>query len=166
MGSSSNRLNIRREALEGRIVEALREHFMDPALFKVFCDEFTRELNRIRAQARSGVEDAKAAIKKIDRELDTLLDLILKGGAAECINAKMFELEQRKKDLQEAVAGAGEAPPLLRPEMASYYRRQVEELHRALDEGDETHRTEARDILRLLIEAIILTPRRQWRPVD
>ena len=157
-GTCDNRLNIRREALEGRIVEALREHLMDPALFKMFCDEFTRELNRIRAQARSGVEDTKAEIKKIDRELDVLLDLILKGGAAERINAKMVELEQRKKHLQEAVAGAWDAPPLLHPEMASYYRRLVEELHHALDQGDETHRTEAREILRSLIEAIILTP--------
>jgi hypothetical protein len=39
---------------------------------------------------------------------------------------------------------ASDQDRLLHPEMASYYRREVEELHRALDEGDETHRTEAR----------------------
>ncbi len=87
-----------------------------------------------------------------------MLELILKGGAAERINAKMVELEQHKKQLQETVAGAGEAPPLLHPEMASYYRRQVAQLHVALVEGDDTDRTEAREILRSLIEAIILTP--------
>ena len=40
-----------------------------------------------------------AEIKRIDRELDTLLDLILKGGAADRINAKMVALEARKKKL-------------------------------------------------------------------
>ena len=46
----------------------------------------------------------------------------------------------------------------LHPEMASHYRRQVEQLHSALEEADDTHRTEAREILRSLIEALILTP--------
>ena len=157
-GTCANRLNIRREELENRIVGALREHLMDPALFKVFCEEFTRELNRIRVEARSGVDAAKAEIKKIDRELDTLLDLILKGGAAERINAKMVELEQRKKLLESNVANAGNSPPLLHPEMATYYRRQVEQLHAALIDGDETNQIEAKEILRSLVEAIILTP--------
>lgn len=75
-GTCDNRVNIRREALEGRIVKALREQLMDLALFKMFCEEFTRELNRLGAQARSGAEDAKVEIKKIDRDLDALLDLI------------------------------------------------------------------------------------------
>ncbi len=71
----------------------------------------------------------------------------------------MVELEQRKKQLEEIVAGAGEAPPLLHPEMASHYRRQIEQLHSALnDDDDETHRIEAAEIIRSLIEAIILTP--------
>ena len=157
-GTCDNRVNIRREALESRIVGALREHLMDPALFKVFCEEFTRELNRLRAQARSGVDAAKAEIKKIDRDLDKLLEVILGGGAAERINAKMVELEQRKRQLEECVAGAGEAPPLLHPEMASHYRRQVEQLHSALVDGDETNQIEAKEILRSLIDAIILTP--------
>ena len=127
-GTCGNRVNIRREALESRIVGALREQLMDPALFTVFCEEFTLELNRIRSEARSGVEEAKAEIKKIDRQIETLLDLILKGGAADRINTKMVELEQRKQQLGKSVADAGEAPPLLHPEMASHYRRQVEQL--------------------------------------
>jgi hypothetical protein len=49
---------------------ALREQLMDPALFKVFCEEFARELNRVRAEARTGVDAAKTEIKQIDRQLD------------------------------------------------------------------------------------------------
>nr|WP_246781518.1 recombinase family protein [Rhodoblastus sphagnicola] len=162
-GTCDNRCNIRREALESRIVGALRENLMDPTLFKVFCEEFTRELNRLRTEARSDVDAAKAEIKKIDRDLDKLLEVILSGGAAERINAKMVELEQRKKQLEESVAGAGAPAALLHPEMASHYRRQVEQLHTALLDGDETNQIEAKEIIRSLIDAIILTPNAEGR---
>lgn len=88
-GTCDNRKNIRRDQLEARVLNALRHHLMDPALFKEFCDEFTREMNRLRMEGRSSIDVAEAEIKKIDRELDTLLNLILKGGAAERLNEKM-----------------------------------------------------------------------------
>jgi site-specific DNA recombinase len=78
------------------LLGALKSKLMDPALFKEFCDEFTREMNRLRMQGRASLEAARSEVKRIDRGLDTLLDLILKGGAAERINAKMVELEARK----------------------------------------------------------------------
>jgi hypothetical protein len=36
------------DRLEERVMNALRHHLMDPTLFKEFCDEFTREMNRLR----------------------------------------------------------------------------------------------------------------------
>ena len=65
-----------------RVLNALRYHLMDPALFKEFCDEFTREMNRLRMEGSASIEPAQTEIKRIERELDTLLNLILKGGAA------------------------------------------------------------------------------------
>jgi hypothetical protein len=44
------------------------------------------------------LEAAKLEAARIDRELDTLLNLILKGGAAERINAKMVQLEARRRE--------------------------------------------------------------------
>src|SRR5438445_6128974 len=38
----------------------------------------------------------RSEIKRIERELDTLLNLILKGGAADKINTKMVQLESRR----------------------------------------------------------------------
>lgn len=60
---------------------------------------------------RAEIAAAEAEAAKIDRELDTLLNLILKGGAADAINAKMVPLEQRKKDLTLFLAEAEEPPP-------------------------------------------------------
>jgi site-specific DNA recombinase len=159
-GTCSNRLNIRRDRLEERVLNARHHRLMDPALFKIFCDEFTREMNRLRMEGRPSIHAAEAEIKRIDRELDTLLNLILKGGAAERINEKMVWLERCKKDLQAFLRDVEEPPPILHPilhpSMAVVYRERVAELHRAL--GHEDGRAEVAEVLRSLVKEIILTP--------
>ena len=47
-GTCDNRTNIRRDRLEERVLYALRNHLMEPALSKEFCDEFSREMNRLQ----------------------------------------------------------------------------------------------------------------------
>jgi site-specific DNA recombinase len=53
---------------------------MDPALFNEFCDEFTCEMNRLRIEGSASLETTRSELKRIERELDTLPNLILKGG--------------------------------------------------------------------------------------
>jgi hypothetical protein len=55
-GTCENRVNIRRDALEASVLNGLRRHFMDSALFKEFCDEFTREIksNSYRSRRFAG----------------------------------------------------------------------------------------------------------------
>ena len=65
-------------------------------------------------------------------------------------------LDARRKGLQAQLETADEAPPLLHPEMAELYRQKVTTLADAL-EHPET-RTEATEVLRGLIDAIVLTP--------
>ena len=115
-------------------------------------------MNRLRMEGRAGIAAAEAEIAKIDRELDTLLNLILKGGAADAINAKMVLLEQRKKELALFLAEAEEPPPLLHPSMALQYRKRVQQLYEALQDEEEEKRVEAADILRSLVDQIVLTP--------
>lgn len=157
-GTCGNRVSIRRDQLEARVLNALRHHLMDPDLFQVFCDEFTRELNRLRGEVRSTLDAIDAELAKIDRELDTLLELILKGGAADRINAKMVALEARKTDLETRRADAREPPPLVHPEMAGWYRKQIAELHEALREESEEQRLRATEAIRSLVDEIVLTP--------
>ncbi|WP_375788541.1 hypothetical protein ACE10Z_14655 [Bradyrhizobium sp. Pha-3] len=157
-GTCDNRKNIRRDQLEARVLNALRHHLMDPALFKEFCDEFTREMNRLRIEGRASIDAAEAEIKKIDRELDTLLNVILKGGAADRLNEKMVMLERRQKELKTFLQEAEEPPPLLHPNMAHHYRVQVNELYAALQGDSEEKRMTAADLTRSLVKEIILTP--------
>ena len=165
-GTCENRTNIRRDVLEQRVLDALRHHLMEPELFAEFCEEFTREMNRVRSAGRHSIEVAQAEVKKIDRDLDMLVDMILRGGAADRLNAKMLVMEQRKRELEERLAQATEPPPLLHPEMASYYRRQVGSLHELLRDGHPAERLAATDILRSLISAIVLRPSDESLEID
>ncbi len=88
--------------------------------------------------------------------LYTLLDLILKGGAADRINAKMVALEARKKELVGFLDDAEEPPPLLHPNLAKYYHEEIAALHDQL--GNEETRALAADKLRTLVSRIDLVP--------
>jgi site-specific DNA recombinase len=119
-------------------------------------------VNRQRIEGRATLEAARAEIRRIDREPDTLVDMILehgKGEAASRLHQKMLKLETRQKNLQSALSGTEEPPPLLHPEMAQHYRRQVGELCEALREETEAQRMEEAEILRGLIKDVVLTPK-------
>ena len=49
-------------------------------------------------------------------------------------------------------------PPLLHPSMALQYRKRVQQFYEALQDEEEEKRIEAADILRSLVDKIVLTP--------
>jgi DNA invertase Pin-like site-specific DNA recombinase len=155
-GTCSNRLNIRRDALEASVLSGLRTHLMDPALFREFCAEFTREVNRLRMEERAEHAAWQAELPRIDRELMKLLQAIKDGGPAGTIVAEMRRLETRKAELSEKLATAQEPPPLLHPNMAEIWRQRIADLHEALQ--DDTTKAEAFELLRSLIDRVTLVP--------
>jgi DNA invertase Pin-like site-specific DNA recombinase len=66
-GTCDNRLNIRRDALEKSILTGLNTHLMAPDLFKEFCQEFTREVNRRRIERSSDLEFWRSESERIER---------------------------------------------------------------------------------------------------
>ena len=157
-GTCANRANIRRDRLETRVLNALRHHLMDPALFREFCDEFTREMNRLRMESGASLETARSELKRIEKQISSTVDAIADGMYHPSMKGKMDGLETRKADLQAFLANAEEPPPLLHPEMAGVYREQVAALHEALEDESDTTRLQAGEILRSLIKEIVLTP--------
>lgn len=161
-GTCQNRMNIRRDEFERRALDGLRHKLMNKALFREFCEEFTRELNRARMEAGAALETARMESKRIDRELDRLMQLILDAGDAESprrVMKKMKQLEDRKAEIEGMVEQAAEPAPLLHPSMAAYYRTQIEELYEALQEDVGDRRLRASDIIRTLVKEVILTRR-------
>lgn len=58
----ANRLTIKRDVLEAKVLDALSNHLMDPELVRLFCEEYVAERNRLAAEA-----DASRAV--LDGEL-------------------------------------------------------------------------------------------------
>jgi site-specific DNA recombinase len=76
----------------------------------------------------------------------------------EAIREQSHALYARKKDLEQSLAEAVEPPPLLHPEMASFYRDQVAQLHEALHDDTQSSRLRASEAIRSLVDKIVLTP--------
>jgi hypothetical protein len=155
-GRCNNHLTIRRDEVEGRVLRALRERLLQQDLFEEFCDEFTREMNRLRMEHRAGLSAAEREIERIEVRRKKLVESIMDGVPASEVRDELNANAIRREELKAKLAAADAPPPLLHPEMAELYRQKVTALAQAL-EHPET-RTEASEALRGLIDAITLTP--------
>ena len=168
-GTCDNRVNIRRDALEARVLDALRHHLMDPTLFAEFCAEFTREMNRLRREGRASIDAAGEEIRRIDRELDKLMRLVMASADSEPptrLLRQMKDLEARQEDLRSQLQVAEDPPPLLHPNMAHHYHSKVDELYAALHGESDAERMEAAEVLRSLVKEIVLTPEGAQLQID
>jgi site-specific DNA recombinase len=155
-GSCSNRLNIRRDALEAVVLDGLKHRLMDPELFKVFAEEFTREFNRLRTAEGSHMEQAKSELAGVERRLRNIVAAISEGVPAKTLKDELMALEARQDHLRGLLASQEPERPLIHPNLAEAYRRKVAGLHEAL--ADESTRAEAMELIRSLVDAIILVP--------
>ena len=156
-GRCDNHLTIRRDEVEARVLRALQEKLLEQELFGEFCDESTREMNRLRMEHRASLSSAKREVERIGTRIKKLLNLMLDDEiAVEEGRAEIKALDARRKELQAQLETAAEPPPLLHREMAELYPQKVTTLAQAL-ECPET-RTEATEALRGLVDAIVMTP--------
>jgi site-specific DNA recombinase len=157
-GTCTNKLTIARQEVEQRVLRALQDKLMRKDFFEEFCREFAKEMNRLRMEQRAGLTSAKRELARIDARQKKLLDMMLDDAVpVQKGKAEMKKLEERRLELDAQLKAADEPPPLLHPSMADLYRSKVEELASALQREDT--RREASEMLRGLIEAIVLTPR-------
>ncbi|MGV1833075.1 recombinase family protein [Agrobacterium vitis] len=158
-GTCDNRVNIRRDELESRVLNALRNRLLDPAIFAEFCDAYTQETNRLRMESRAHINLARSEIEQIGREEGRLMDLYLKDAISiEAVKSKGDQLKVRKAELNSFLATAEELPPLLHPAMALQYRLRTQQLYETLQDDSEEKRVEAANVIRSLVEDIVLTP--------
>nr|WP_244295001.1 zinc ribbon domain-containing protein [Paracoccus versutus] len=155
-GTCDNRVNIRRDALEASILNGLRKHLMEPELFREFCAEFTKEVNRLRMERGADLIAMRDELPRIDRELSKLLAALKAGGPIQAIVDDMKRLEARKAELTAKLANADEPPPLLHPNMAALYAQRIGELSENLQHEDS--RAQAAEILRSLVDQVTLVP--------
>ena len=163
-GICTNRLTMRRDELEARVLSALQTRFFESAPFQVFCEEFTAALNEARMEARAAVTAASRERAKIDSEIVKLIQFIKNGVAGDSVRAELLALEARKATLDTDRTLAGQVPPLLHPNMADRWRAEVTQLRDAL--AEDRCDAEARQAVRTMVEQIRLTPRNGVLAID
>ena len=154
-GTCDNKRTMRRDLLEATVLDALAHNLMEPELFALFCDEYTRHMNKLRIDATASLAGYKAELTKVTKDIDRLIDAITDGVAVDQVKGKMLALDARKSELERLVRETDEPPALLHPNMAEHYRKEVERLHAALS-GEKRHETV--EALRGLVDKIVLHP--------
>ena len=157
-GTCTNVRTITRQEVEQRVLRAMKERLFAPSAFAEFCQAFTEEMNRLRREHRVQVAAAPREIATINRRSDEILELLIKGFSDERWKDELRRIEERRAELNAAIAAAEVEPPLpaLHPHMAEVFRQKTEMLAAAL-ERDEEHYS-ARETLRGFLDQIIIPP--------
>ena len=155
-GTCTNKLTIPRQEVEARVLTALQEKLLRRDFFEEFCREFTKEMNRLRMEQRASLSGAKRELERVQRDIKKIIQAIKDGFGGPDLKAEWNGLQERKAAIQAQLDSADEPPPLLHPSLADLYQAKVEELAAALQRADT--RLEASDMLRGLIESIVLSP--------
>jgi site-specific DNA recombinase len=155
-GTCANQETIRREELEHRVLTSLRTRLMAPELVSVFIEEYTREVSRQtrdHAAANAGLERDAAAV---DRKIAGILSAIEDGLYSPSMKQRLADLESKKREIEDRIAEPPPTTPRIHPNVHKVYERKVADLVATLNGGNV--RAEAADILRGLIDKIVLSP--------
>ncbi|WP_425044985.1 recombinase family protein [Primorskyibacter sp. S87] len=156
-GTCDNRLTIKREDLEGRVLSGLKDQLLHPDLIAEFVTAYQAEYNRLAAEVIKGKANVERELAKVIKQIDKIIEAITEGMFHSSMKAKMDTLEARKAELEvELVSCETEPPVLLHPGLAEVYRETVANLSAALN--DPATKTEATTIIRSLLSEIRLIP--------
>ena len=117
-GRCDNHLTIRRDEVEARVLTALQDKLLRQDLFEEFCDEFTREMNRLRMEHRGSLSSAEREIERIEARRKKLVESIMEGVPDSDVKDELNANAVRREELKAKLAAADAPPPLLHPEMA------------------------------------------------
>ncbi len=156
-GTCSNDLNIRRDLLEATILSGLKTRLMAPELVKEFADTFIAEVNSLRKTAASHRDRLDAELVATKKRIRTVVTAITDGAPPKTLVEELRRLEEVQARLEQEISAEPHEPqPLIHPNMSEIYRRRVENLHNLLI--DPASKDEASEIIRSLIDRIVLSP--------
>ena len=153
----ANKKTVKRETIEGLVLNALQTHLMRDDLVKVFCKEYTRHMNFLQSQQDQTIKTYRAEQNKLSKERENIVNAIKQGIAINLIKDDLESVSMRLQELETLMQNKQVSRPLLHPVMADRYRQEISNLQDSLNH--EENRGEAHLHLRSLIDKIILTPR-------
>ncbi|WP_193747998.1 zinc ribbon domain-containing protein, partial [Leisingera sp. ANG-S5] len=156
-GTCSNRLTIRRDRLEDRVLNGLKDELLHPDLIAEFTRAYQAEYNRLAGTIQQDRAKAERELAQVTGKISNIIEAISDGMFHPSMKDKMTALEARKEELEAELQEAPTEPPvLLHPSLAGLYREQVAGLTAALN--DPATKSEAGTILRSLLSEVRLIP--------
>ncbi|MBU2360055.1 MAG: recombinase family protein [Alphaproteobacteria bacterium] len=156
-GTCGNRLTIKREDFEARVLSGLKDQLLHPDLIAEYVRAYQAEFNQLAGSIRADRLFDERALAKVTRQIDQMVNAIAEGMFHPSMKDKMTALESSKAALTAKLRDASDAAPvLLHPGLADRYQAQVADLTAAL-QSDST-KAEATSIIRSLLTEIRLIP--------
>ena len=154
----SNHLTIRIGDLEEQVLAALKDDMLQPDVIEAFVSEYVAESNRLAREHDRDSVAHRQELKGVEAGIQRLTAAILKGVDASLVSDELNRLGRRKGALEEMLGAGAEssAPAVFHPRLAQVYRQKVEDLLAAYT--NDASRAQAQEIIRDLIERIVLTP--------
>ena len=152
----SNKRMIKQADLEHTVLSVLQERLMQPELVAKFAEEYTAHINKLRMERNASLVGYHKELAKLRRKDKRMVQAIMDGYASPQLKADMDAMVERQNELIALIESTDEAPVLLHPNMALRYRQEVNALVRSLN--DDAHRHEATELIRSLIQKVVLTP--------
>lgn len=160
----ANKKTIQASILEGAVLTALETHLMQDELVKVFCEEYNKNINRLRAYQQAAVKKHEAELSKLDKEKANLIQAIKDGVSADLIKDELEKITEKQSELKNLIHNQSkDIRPEFHPSMARRYRKAINGLRSALKSGEAA---EAKEHVRALIEKIVLTPKKDRKELS
>jgi site-specific DNA recombinase len=139
------------------VLAGLRERMMAPELVAAFIDEFNAEMRRLTGDAAAERNGDRRPVAEAERKIAAIVKAIEDSAHTPALNERLAALERQKQTAAARLAAASPKPVIrLHPNLAEMYKTKLVDLAAALIEPVAA--AEAGEILRSLIDRIVLTP--------
>jgi len=119
-GTCTNRRSIKRQDVEARVLRAMRERFIDPGQFAMFCKGFTTAVTELRREHLVQMAGARRELAAVERRLQEILKALGEGYRSEAWKTELVTLDARKAAL--TISPADPPVPAMHPQMAEVFR--------------------------------------------
>ncbi|MCP4098286.1 MAG: recombinase family protein, partial [Planctomycetaceae bacterium] len=158
-GSCDNKKIYYLDKIEAAVLGGLRQHLKDPELLSEFVRTYQAErirLQKNKRQVRSKLENelvkAERSIERVWKEYeDELVDMRIAGP-----KLKAFHDEKERIEVELASQEPEERVTSLHPTAIMHYKKYVENLSLAFDDGISSENEEAANAIRNLVEKIVV----------
>ncbi len=164
-GTCDNGVTITRQEIEGRVLSGLKERLLAPELVAEFIKGIQEELDEQRRAKKADEAQRSRKLAEVERKIAGLMRAIEDGLYEPSMKARLKALQQEKSSLSSAADEKAETDLkiLSHPNLPDLYRRKVEQLELILDGPD---RTQAMDLIRSMIERVVLHPRNEGKGLN